>query len=239
VTIVMVVAAHSLSVVIPAYNEEESVLSTTQRVFDALDGQFEDYELLLINDASTDRTGEIANQLAAEHPVVRVLHNPVNLGQGASLVKGFQHATKDLIIHNAMDYPFDLRDLPRMVKLLDHADVVVAARDRRAGYSVYRHFLSWGNLMLLNTLFPLRLHDYNFVQLYRREVLRSVDFQCTSTAFLIPHILIQAHELGCRIREVSVEYHPRNHGVATAGSPRVVLHSIRDMFSFWLGRRKR
>ena len=225
-----------ISVIIPAYNEESNIARTMQLALVVLRAQFDDFEITLIDDFSTDRTSELADSLAAEHPEIRVIHNPKNMGQGASLLIGFQAARKEFVIHNAMDYPFDLLDLSKMTLMLDGADVVVAARKDRSAYSFYRYILSMTNVTLLNLLFGLRLHDYNFVQLYRREVLRAVNVRSHSTAFLTPEILIRTHDLGFRICEVSIEYHPRISGVATAGSPRVILHSIYDMFRFCMER---
>ena len=92
---------------------------------------------------------------------------------------------------------------------------------------------------LLHLLFPLRLRDYNFVQVYARTVWQAVKVEARSTACLTPEALIRAHDMGYRIREVEVEYHPRTAGAATSGKPKVILHSLRDMFLFWWQRTRR
>jgi glycosyltransferase involved in cell wall biosynthesis len=228
-----------ISVVIPAHNEEGNIERTMGLSVQALRANGHEFELILIDDASTDRTGAIADALAAVNPEIRVIHNLHNLGQGASLVAGFRSATKDLVIHNGMDYPFDFHNLDRMLLLIEGADIVVAVRTGRAGYTLYRRILSVANVAMLNLLFGLGLRDYTFVQLYRREVLNAVNPEARSTGFLIPEILIRAHDMGFRIREVPIEYHPRLSGVATSGSVRVLWGSSRDMFRFWLKRHKR
>jgi len=228
-----------ITVVFAAYNEEKNAAATITRAVDALRGQFERFEIIIVEDASRDGTGRICDELAAAHPEVRVLHNPKNVGQGASLVRGFQQARYALVTHNAMDYPFDLRDLARMTPLLQEADIVVAARKTRAGYSAYRVLTSWVYRSLLHCLFPLRLRDYNFVQVYPRSVWQAVKVEARSTAFLTPEALIRAHDLGYRVREVEIEYHPRTAGVATSGKPKVILHSLRDMLVFWWKRLSR
>ncbi len=227
-----------LSVVFPAYNEEQNIRRTVSRSLDALRSLFNKFEIIIINDVSTDETGSIAEALAAQYPEVRVLHNPTNVGQGECQLIGFREARCDLVIHNAMDYPFDLRDLDKMLPLLDGADIVVAARARRAGYSLYRKFLSVMNVMLLRLLFNLQLRDYNFTQLYKKSVLDAVKVDARSTGFVIPETLIRAHDLGYRIAEVEIDYHPREHGVATSGRPSVVIRSLYDMLRFWLKRTK-
>jgi glycosyltransferase involved in cell wall biosynthesis len=226
----------SISVIFPCYNEEKNIEATIARSLEALRDQFEAFEIILIDDTSKDRTPEICDMLAAAHPEIRVLHNPVNLGQGASIVKGFREARYNLVLHNAMDYPFDLADLKLMVPLLQEADIIVAARRSRAGYSPYRVLTSVVHKKLLHLLFPLHLTDYNFVQLYPRSVWENVKVEARSTAFLTPEALIRAYDMGYRIKQVDIDYHPRTAGVATSGKPKVIIASLRDMFHFWFKR---
>ena len=222
-----------ISVVFAAYNEEKNVESSIGRALGALRPQFSTFEVIIVDDASTDSTGALCDRLAAAHPEVRILHNSKNLGQGGSLVRGFREAKYDLVTHNAMDYPFDLRDLSRLTPLLGEADIVVAARRSREGYSAYRVLTSAVHRVLLHLLFPLRLRDYNFVQLYRRSVWEAVKVEARSTAFLTPEALIRAYDLGYRIKEIEIEYYPRTAGAATSGKPKVILRSLRDMLRFW------
>ncbi len=224
---------NGISVVFAAYNEEQSVRATIDRSLAALRARFDAFEILIVEDASKDATPAICDDLARLHPEVRVLHNEKNMGQGASLVRGFQQARYEWVIHNAIDYPFDLCDLDRLTPLTADADIVVAARKSRAGYSAYRVLTSVVHRNLLHLLFPLHLRDYNFVQLYRREVWQNLRVEARSTAFLTPEALIRAYDMGYRISEVEIEYHPRLQGVATSGKPKVILHSLRDMFAFW------
>jgi glycosyltransferase involved in cell wall biosynthesis len=227
-----------ISVVFPAYNEEQNIRATIARSLEVLHSLFDDVEILIVDDASRDHTGEIAEELAAEHAQVRVIHNSHNMGQGESILRGFRQACSPLLIHNAMDYPFDLQELRRMLPLLNQADIVVAVRKSRAGYNLYRKFVSLANLALLRLLFGLTLRDYNFVQLYRKAVFDTLHVEARSPAFVTPEMLIRAHDLGYRIREVVVDYLPRQKGQATTGRPTVILWSLRDMFRFWLKRRR-
>jgi len=98
----------SISVVLPGYNEEENIEETATKCLETLKLSSDHYELVIIDDCSTDRTGEIADQLQAQYDEVKVIHNPINLHVGISVLIGFQAASGDLIVHNAMDYPFDL-----------------------------------------------------------------------------------------------------------------------------------
>jgi hypothetical protein len=132
-----------------------------------------------------------------------------------------------------MDYPFDLCDLDKMVPLLANADIVVATRDQRAGYDWYRTFISRVNIWLLHLLFPLRLSDYNFTQLYPKTYLDRVELVSTSTGFVTPELLIRAADMGMRVKAIEIPYHPRLKGEATSGKPKVILHSLSDLLRFW------
>jgi len=207
-----------------------------QKSLAALRAQFDTFEIILIDDQSRDKTLEIAHQAAAENPEIRVLQNTVNMGQGKTLLRAFDEARGEFVIHNAVDYPFDLEDLNQMIPLLDDADIIVAARRARPGYSAYRRVISSINIILIRTLFGLSIHDYNFVQMYRRDVLDKISITADSTGFLTPEIIIRANDMGYRVTEIEVAYHPREFGTATAGSPKVLIRSFRDMMSFFIRR---
>jgi glycosyltransferase involved in cell wall biosynthesis len=224
------------SVVFPAYNEEANIGVTIPKAVASLRKRFKTFEVIIVDDCSQDSTLEKAKTLAQEFPEIRVLHNPRNLGSGGSVMHGWSVASGDLLTHNAMDYPFDLEKLDEVLPLMRDADVVVAARRERARYTAYRKLTSIVHRTMLHALFDLRLRDYNFVQVYRREVIEKAKPETRSSAFLTPEILIRAHDLGYKIVEVEMEYLPRERGIATSGKPKVILTSLRDMLGFWVKR---
>lgn len=224
----------SISVIFPAYNEEENIRRTIQQAIEAMRPRFQCFELLIIDDGSTDNTGRIAMELADQYPEITLLRHETNRGLGESLYRGFRSAKGDLVIQNSLDYPLDLHDLDLLIPALVEADIVVAVRKSHAGYSAYRKIASRVNRRLIRLLFQPKLRDYNFTQLYKREVLEKLIPTSRSTVFIVPEILIRAHRMGFRIKEVDIEYHPRLAGVATSGRPSVVLHAIHDMCLFWI-----
>jgi glycosyltransferase involved in cell wall biosynthesis len=225
---------YSISAIFPAYNEEENILQTIPRAVAALENQFDDFEVIIVNDCSTDKTLTLAQELAANDKRIIIINNEKNLRQGASIFKGFAQARCDLVTHNGMDYPFDLADLSQMLPLLEDNDIVVAARTSRPGYTPYRIVLSHANLFLLRLLFKLKLHDYSFIQVYKRHVLQSVRSKGRSTGFAMPELLLRAHNQGFKIAECPIEYLRREAGIARAGHPRVIIESLRELIAFWL-----
>lgn len=227
-----------LTVLLPAYNEEANVEPALARCREALAGRVPSYEIVVIEDGSTDGTCERLRRLQASMPELRVIENPVNLGVGIGLLVGMRAARGDIVLHDAMDYPFDLADLDRVLPLFPEWDVVIVARTDRSAHSPWRKLTSLVNYWLVRLLFRVPYADMNFVQAYKREVLEKVRVRGKSPAFVTPETLIRARDLGFRITEVRAPFHRRERGTANYGKPRDILWTMADIVSFWLERRK-
>ena len=222
----------SISVIYPAYNETAIIDKTIRRSMAALRTQFDAFEIILVNDGSTDDTGAKADVLAAEFPELVVIHQ-ANTGVGGALYRGLLQVRNDWVVHNGMDYPFDLEDLRKLTPFLIDHDVVVAGRTGYASYTAFRWLVSKINRALLHTLFRVPAADCNFVQLYRREVIESCLPQSRAAGFIVPEMLIRALALGYRIVELPIHYHGRETGFSTLGKPKVLWRTFRDMILFW------
>ena len=169
----------SLTIFFPMWNEEEMILRTvgtaTETGDDLLEcGAISDYEVLIVDDASTDATGKIADELAATDARIRVLHHATNRGLGGSVRTGLAEATTDLVLYTDADMPFDLADLGKAIRLMRvyDADIVAAYRFDRTGEGAKRSAYSHVYNTLVKTLFRLRIRDVNFAfKLVRRDVL--------------------------------------------------------------------
>jgi glycosyltransferase involved in cell wall biosynthesis len=224
----------SLTAVMPAYNEARNVEATIRRAVATLRQLVGRFEILLIDDHSRDETPALVDALAAELPEVRALHNEVNLRQGGSLRRGFAEARYDLVTHNAVDYPFDFADLPSLLQHFPRADVVVAGRRDYPGITRGRRFVSDVNRAILRTLFGCRVRDYNFVQVYKRELVQDPRAFSTATPFITPELILRAHHAGRTVVEVDVDYHPRTVGKSSSFNGKNVRDALRDMGRLWL-----
>lgn len=225
-----------ISIVYPAYNEEKNIIPTIQRSYDALTSQFKKFELIVVNDASTDNTPLILEELAKFLPELVIIHNKQNIGAGESMLKGMKAARFSLVVNNAMDYPFDLNDLCKMTPLLEENDIVVASRNSRPGYSRYRTIISKVNIWLIRLLFGIDLKDFNFVQIYKKGVIDSITVNSTSAGFIPAEMIIKAFDKGYTISDININYYPRVAGVSVMGKPNVIINSLKDMVSFWFER---
>ena len=219
----------SLSVVIPAYNEEGNIEQTIPRVVETLREQVGRFEVILIDDCSKDRTFELAQALGARFPELRVMKNEVNLRQGGTLERGFALATMDIVTHNAMDYPFHYEDLPVVLDELRTADVVVCGRKQYPGTTAPRRFVSWTNRAIIRLLFGTRFVDYNFVQFYKRDVIQGMRTFSKATSFITPEKIIRAHVSGRRVVEIPVDYHQRFIGKPSSANWKNIRQALGDM----------
>ena len=221
----------SISAVFPLYNEEDYVLRAYEAAVDAFAPLTDDYEIILVNDASTDRTREIIESLRARDPRVRAVHNAKNLKLGGTLRAGYAVATKDLVLYTDADLPFDLHEVRRAVRLLEvqKADVVSAYRFDRTSEGLLRTIYSFFYNSLVRAAFGLALKDVNFsFKLFRRELLSKFTLR-SEGSFIDVEFLCRARKASAHIIQIGVDYFPRSRGVSTLSSPAVIVKILREM----------
>ena len=223
----------SLSMVVPALNEEELVDEFMEKSIRDLSAVTEDWEIVFVDDGSTDKTLEYAQAWEKNYPEqIRVVTLGRNLGNGANVEVGFQHATKDVVFNNTVDAFFNTEDLTWIVPHLDQYDSISGYRSDLSANNPYQKLLTLGNLTLIRTLFPLKLKAYQTVQFHRRSLFEQIEIEGRSS-FVSPELLIKAHYLGYSIGEVEVKFHPRLKGTAKGGGLKHVVRTFRDMIRFW------
>ena len=196
---------HTLTLIIPALNEEVLITPTVEQILERVDGRFADYELILVDDGSTDQTGERMDQLAAAHPRIRVIHNPRNLGLGTSYRLGVSEARFEYVMLLCGDGGMPASSLPAIFDRIGEADIVIPyMRNLRQIKTPARFLLSKTYTGLLNTLFGLRLHYYNGLAVHRVELVRAA--KVTSEGFGFQgETLVKLIKAGCSFVEVGVD----------------------------------
>jgi glycosyltransferase involved in cell wall biosynthesis len=225
----------SISVVFPMYNEEAYLKRAVEAAREMLEAIAPDHEIIIVDDASTDRTGELADALAHADPRVKVLHNERNRRLGGTLRAGYAAATKDLILYSDADLPFDFREVARGVRLLDYqqADVLAAYRFDRTSEGPLRTLYTLAYSALIRTLFHLRYRDVNFsFKLFRRSLLDRMVLK-SEGSFIDAEFLVRAKKAGASIIQIGVDYFPRSRGNSTLASPRVILKILLEMARLW------
>ena len=225
----------SLSVVIPLYDEEAYVERTVAAARAILEEMAGDWEIVLVDDASTDRTGALADALARADPRVRVIHQAVNRGLGATLRAGYAAATKELVFYTAADLPVDLGELPRAVRLLEYqqADLLAGYRFDRTSEGLHRAAYTIGYHLLVRSLFGLRIRDVNFAfKLFRRSLLQRVELR-SEGSFIDAELLLRARQAGAVMIQLGLDYFPRTRGASKLSSPAVIAAILREMAGQW------
>lgn len=212
----------SISIAIPAFNEEDNLRKSVQALRDAIDDRFRDYEIWIIDDGSTDATGRIADELASADPKIRIVHHPRNLGMGASLRDGFERATMEYVGSYPADGGLDGRSLAEMFDRIGQADVLIPTIANPGFRPCYRQVISKAFVAILNRLFGLKVGYYNGHAIYRREQLQAIRIKANGHAFLA-ETLIRLLYAGARFLEIPTWQHHREHGSTKAFRMRNLL----------------
>ena len=225
-----------LSIFFPMWNEEEYIhravgaaRATCLELVDS--GQILDYEIIVIDDASTDATPALADAMAAQDPHVRVVHHPHNRKLGGSLKSGFAAATGDVVLYTDADLPFEMTELVRALRVLEtyEVDVVSAYRLDRTGEGPRRAVYSFLYNWLVQVMFGTRLRDINFAfKLFRRRVLDNITLK-SEGSFVDAELVIRAQRSGFQILQIGVDYFPRTRGVSTLSSFGVIRAMLKEM----------
>ena len=227
----------SLSVFMPAYNEEESVAQALEECARALPQLAEDFEVIVVNDGSKDRTKEILDTIKPSLSFLKVCHHERNQGIGAALRTGIAEASKEFIFITSADLQFNIRELTAFIPLSKTADIVSGVRLDRHSYGWYRRMVTAINLLLLRLFFGFRTQDPNWVKLVRREVFKTI--RITSPRFFcLAELLIQAKQQKYRIAEIEVHSSKRKYGKSVGGTLRAAFTTFFELCLFWLRSRK-
>lgn len=220
---------HSISIFFPCYNEEQNVERVTREALAVAGSISDDYEILIVNDGSKDRTGEIADRLAQEHPAVRAIHHEVNKGYGAALQSGFKNATKELVFYTDGDGQFKIEEITKLLPLIEEYDIVSGYRIKRQDSFVRKlNAFLWG--ALVNALFKIRVSDVDSAfKLYRRKIFDEITL-ISQGALIDTEVLARARAKGYTITEVGVNHYPRVAGEQTGAKLSVILKAFKELF---------
>jgi glycosyltransferase involved in cell wall biosynthesis len=225
----------SISLVIPMFNESENIDHALTCAVLALEQHAGDWEILVVDDASTDRSAEIVRERAAAEPRIRLLRHEVNQKLGATIRTGFDAATKDLVLYMDADLPFDPDALGRAISAMrvTRADVVAGYRLDRTMEGFRRTVYSYFYNLLIGLLFGWPHRDINFsFKLLRREVLEAIELR-SQGSLIDAELIVKAKNLGFVIQQLGLDYFPRTRGRSTLSSPTVILKIFRELTSLY------
>jgi glycosyltransferase involved in cell wall biosynthesis/precorrin-6B methylase 2 len=227
----------SLSLVIPAWNEEKNIPPLIQAIKKDIPLLTDDFEVIFIDDASSDATPKLLDDLSKLDARIKVIHNKKNMKLGGSLREGLRIVSKDLVLYLDADLPFDLKEVKRGVRVLEkeNADVVSAYRINRGIDGLRRTLYSIVYNCLVDALFHLKLRDINFsFKLFKRRILERISLH-SDGSFLVVELLIKAKANACKIAQMPAWYITRKTGRSSLSSFLVIKKIISELITFYFG----
>jgi glycosyltransferase involved in cell wall biosynthesis len=231
----------TISLVIPMFNEEANIDHAVEYAVYALNEHAAEYEIIIVDDASTDQSPEIVRRAIAGNPRIRLISHDFNQKLGASLRTGFAAAQYELVLYMDADLPFDPDVLGRAVRAMNltRADVVSGYRFDRTTEGLKRTLYTIAYNWLIRILFRVYIRDVNFsFKLMRREVLNAIQLQ-SEGSLIDAELIVKARNRGFIIQQIGLDYFPRVLGTSHLSSPAVIVKIFRELISLFPEMRKR
>lgn len=225
--------AKSLSVFFPAFNEEENIEKTVSDAVLVLKKLDLEWEILVINDGSRDKTEEVVEKLAKQNPRIRLVDHGTNKGYGFALKTGFKESKYPWVVFADSDGQFDFSEITKFLEKTDESDFILGYRLNRAD-PLIRKVLTWGWKTLARVMFGLKVRDYSCgFKLIKRESFNSLlpleaEEKVTQIEFLV-----KAMKKGYKFAEVGVRHYHRVYGKPTGAKLTVVFKSFLDLIKLW------
>ena len=217
-----------VSLFFPVYRDEATVERVTKKAIAVLEELAGEYEVIVVDDGSPDRAGELADAIAAADARVRVIHHPRNLGYGEALRSGFRAARFEWICFTDGDDEYEVSDLAKLLRLQDHYDLIITFRYAKR-YGSWRIFVSFVYNHVLRYLFQTRYRDVSCgLKLIRKAVIDDLELVSTSP-FIGAEIAVKTMLKGFRVGEVGIQTFPREFGRGSSTSLANIMATIRDM----------
>ncbi len=224
----------NLSVFFPCYNEGQNISTTVGKAVKVLENLKLEYEILVINDGSSDETREVAEKLVKGNSRIRLINHPQNLGYGEALKSGFYNSQYNTIVYNDGDGQFDFSEVTKFIEKLDEADLIIGYRQKRADHPIRLLFAKgWG--LSLALFFGLGLKDVDCgFKMVKREVLDKIGrLESTRGGMINAELAIKAKKFGFSVTQVGVHHYPRLSGKPTGASIPVIVKSYMELFKLW------
>jgi glycosyltransferase involved in cell wall biosynthesis len=226
----------SLSIFFPAFNEEENIIGSIEQAIAVAEHSpfISDYEVIVVNDGSTDHTRQVSEAFAKTNDKVRVVTHNKNRGAGASLATGFASATKDYVFYTDADLQFDIKEVNSLLLHIDAADIVVGYRaPRRDPFMRLVNAKGWN--ILIRTLFGLKVRDVDCAfKVFPTKLVQQHTYKAKG-AMTLAEIMIRVTRAGATVKEIPVTHMPRVAGSPTGAKLSVIVVAFREMIELYLG----
>ena len=228
---------NSLSAFFPAHNEEANIEQMCNALRRVLPNVTKDFEIIIVNDGSSDKTGEVADRLASGDGKIRVVHHERNLGYGAAIRSGINACKKEYVFFTDGDNQFDVSQLSLFVPLISKYDGMIGFRLNRQDNFI-RKANAWAWNRLVQWMFGLKARDIDCAfKLFHRKVFEKIQLE-SSGAMISTEMLVKIKKNRYRLHEIGVHHSPRLAGKQSGANLRVILRAFKELYHFYLKMRE-
>jgi len=218
----------SISVVLPAHNEAENILTTVENCVSYLENNVSDYEVVVVNDGSSDDTQKIVEEMGSTNSKIVLVNHPVNMGYGSALRSGFDKSSSEYIFFMDSDGQFDINDLDRLIPLVSAQDVVIGYREDRAD-SFPRLLNAWLYGLYIYLTFGLKVRDMDCAfKIFPTKAYQDIRPIKSGGALFSAEFLIKLKRNGFKLSEVPVRHYPRQFGTQSGANLKVILRMFKE-----------
>lgn len=224
----------SISVFYPALNEEQNIKECIEKTDTFLKTTGRDYEIIIVNDGSTDNTEGIVQKLASQNPHVVLINNTEIHGYGAALKKGFKSSSKDLIFFSDSDLQFDITELTKFFDKIDDYDYVIGYRAKRSD-PIFRSFNAHLYGLLVSLILGVNVQDLDCAfKIFNRKTIDSITLY-SNGALINAELLYKLNKKKYRFTEIPVNHYPRKFGKPTGANISVIARMFIELFKLKFG----
>ena len=232
----MVKKLPELSIFFPFWNEEKNIEFIVSRAIEIAPTISDKWEIIIVDDGSSDQTLEIAGKIAEKNKNIRVISHQPNRGYGAALREGFENAKYEYVVFTDGDGQFDFGEVTEFVEKIQHADIVIGFRKVRRDRKIFKRLLLMNLLKVWDqALFGFGFRDIDCgFKMFRKSALTEISPLRSEGAMITTEILVKARKKGLRIEQVGVTHYPREHGIQTGANIPVITRAVLESLILWL-----
>ncbi|MGB3082950.1 MAG: glycosyltransferase family 2 protein [Candidatus Omnitrophota bacterium] len=220
---------HSVSFVLPMFNEKDNILNVIEKLRGIAGELADDYEIVIVDDASTDGSGEMIDDLAGESGDVKAFHMKENSKFGGAFAKGFKQASKDVILYMDSDMPVSVEDIKASLPMIEQADIVTGYSRVKKGESLKRRIITTVYNFLVQILFGLHIKDINSgYKIVKRDLVKDIKF-ISRSPFIDVELFLHAKKKDGRVLQYPLVFHTRTGGKSYIARIPVIWATFLDM----------
>jgi glycosyltransferase involved in cell wall biosynthesis len=227
---------NQLSIIVPVYNEEKNLRQVVSEIETNAREILDAYEIIIVNDGSTDNTDSIIEELCARPEKcanIKISGHENNMGSGMAIRTGIKQARYDWVTYIPADGQFDSSEIKKFLEASKGVDIVIGTRLERSDYSMFRRLSSFVFITLVNKLFNTKFKDVNWVHMWKRKIFDNMTI-ISSGVFFLEEILTRSLISGYKIKEIDSAYRPRLQGKAKGSQPGTIFKTLKEMIVFWI-----